>query len=840
MADEWDVSLRHYRLLSRYPGYALQVLRCAEIRPEPHCFMRPGRAAAASFSSEDKDRPPRAAALNAWRAFASTLVLASLLNDSTLDEETHWTVRASGQTFREGVACLRRLMALREFPISANWDLGRFKRITYDVLCQNTSARAERRRENHGGALLLHAGTPTQASRRAPMAGMAFADCIGPDPGHFHRRPLYPNQKCLVVLARCGALSCQDIPGGEEAVLAHLRRLFRRTRRYHDIQGVELALLDHFQLDLSQMESEAKELAQVLLSEIGNVDYQEFGAQLQLLVALLRRKPCDWWQLSLEQLSAMHGVLKLSRRPQLHVEFDAWAHPWKLSREEVMNCIQKCTIKGTSYAQILCSMEHWQFTSCHLGGPSVGLRCAVAWLKTRQGFGKAVALFDHLELWHWEEHLLTFELEALRSLQRLVRCDRRALAAALASLAASARLAQAPRAWAWAAKALTNGTKGPMHWPAWGKLMETPGPEKGTLLSLSVPWKVVKSQDELETSMKVLSSAATIAMDAEWVPSDKKGVAILQLATWEEVHIWDLQELQPHMVLPSLRELLAADSLRKLGFGFATSDWPRLSSMGPLELRRLVDLQRLPDSAQGEGGLKDLVRKTLGRKLDKAEQRSDWSRRPLLESQLQYAALDAHCLLQILRVLKLTEHQLQLMEVQLPNLQQMHQIQQIQLEPPQPTDGVQLVGIELRVGQVQEVQRISTSRHLTCCRINLGSTSKQLIQGGEFLVEHQRVLVICNVFPREIHGQRSEAGLLVARTSGGKAAARPPEAARLGEAVDGERRYPTIDTSALDNPWIRVAKRLSTGKGVVLLDGKPLICAGEACYIHCADGGFFD
>ena len=50
---------------------------------------------------------------------------------------------------------------------------------------------------------------------------------------------------------------------GEEAVLAHLRRLFRRTRRYHDIQGVELALLDHFQLDLSQMESEAKELAQV-------------------------------------------------------------------------------------------------------------------------------------------------------------------------------------------------------------------------------------------------------------------------------------------------------------------------------------------------------------------------------------------------------------------------------------------------------------------------------------------------------------------------------------------------------------------------------------------------
>ena len=39
-------------------------------------------------------------------------------------------------------------------------------------------------------------------------------------------------------------------------------------------------------------------------------------------------------------------------------------------------------------------------------------------------------------------------------------------------------------------------------------------------------------------------------------------------------------------------------------------DWPRLSSLGPLELRRLVDLQRL----SGDGGLRQLVRKTLGRR----------------------------------------------------------------------------------------------------------------------------------------------------------------------------------------------------------------------------------
>ena len=59
--------------------------------------------------------------------------------------------------------------------------------------------------------------------------------------------------------------------------------------------------------------------------------------------------------------------------------------------------------------------------------------------------------------------------------------------------------------------------------------------------------------------------------------------------------------------------------------------------------------------------------------------------------------------------------------------------------------------------------------------------------GGHFLRHKQRVLVICNVLPREIHGWISEAGLLVARAAGGREAVQPPLAAELGEAVDGER-----------------------------------------------------
>ena len=46
-------------------------------------------------------------------------------------------------------------------------------------------------------------------------------------------------------------------------------------------------------------------------------------------------------------------------------------------------------------------------------------------------------------------------------------------------------------------------------------------------------------------------------------------------------------------------------------------------------------------------GLSKVCYEMLGKKLDKREQISDWSRRPLREKQITYAALDAVCLLKI-------------------------------------------------------------------------------------------------------------------------------------------------------------------------------------------------
>lgn len=91
------------------------------------------------------------------------------------------------------------------------------------------------------------------------------------------------------------------------------------------------------------------------------------------------------------------------------------------------------------------------------------------------------------------------------------------------------------------------------------------------------------------------------------------------------------------------------------------NDWNRLQQSFPLSLhyRKLVNhaelsvLEQTP-SQKISGGKSDVARGMsalclmyTGKRLNKAMQCSDWQRRPLLQEQISYAALDAHVLLQV-------------------------------------------------------------------------------------------------------------------------------------------------------------------------------------------------
>jgi hypothetical protein len=125
------------------------------------------------------------------------------------------------------------------------------------------------------------------------------------------------------------------------------------------------------------------------------------------------------------------------------------------------------------------------------------------------------------------------------------------------------------------------------------------------------------------------------------------------------------------ITLPATASLLNSPGLTKLGFSPA-QDVARLKASGLRcdEDITLVDLQAVfgvvwpkragympgsqsvPSTKKGsqipqQFSLKRVVQATLGQEIDKTEQCSAWDQRPLSCSQVEYAALDAHCLLQI-------------------------------------------------------------------------------------------------------------------------------------------------------------------------------------------------
>nr|XP_018912099.1 PREDICTED: exonuclease mut-7 homolog [Bemisia tabaci] len=168
-----------------------------------------------------------------------------------------------------------------------------------------------------------------------------------------------------------------------------------------------------------------------------------------------------------------------------------------------------------------------------------------------------------------------------------------------------------------------------------------------------------------------------VGLDSEWKPlfcSGPSTIALLQIATSTHVYIFDTFSLQPVNDFKDLwnqlgAKLFANQNIIKLGFGLST-DLKAIKGLLPLGDVKLFGLgyldlstlwQRLAkefsiqfpfkDDDAGSG-LSKLVALTLGKSLCKGDQFSNWENRPLRQAQIEYAALDAYCLIEVYKVLE--------------------------------------------------------------------------------------------------------------------------------------------------------------------------------------------
>ena len=159
---------------------------------------------------------------------------------------------------------------------------------------------------------------------------------------------------------------------------------------------------------------------------------------------------------------------------------------------------------------------------------------------------------------------------------------------------------------------------------------------------------VVAAAEPFEELLDVLAEAPVIAVDTEADSffSYREKVCLIQVTAGERDFLVDPLA---GFDLSGLGAMLADDSKVKV-FHDGESDVLILKRDFGFEFANLFDT-RVAAAALGDPnpGLASVLARNFGVELDKSMQRSDWSRRPLTERQIDYARLDTHYLVDLMR-----------------------------------------------------------------------------------------------------------------------------------------------------------------------------------------------
>lgn len=154
----------------------------------------------------------------------------------------------------------------------------------------------------------------------------------------------------------------------------------------------------------------------------------------------------------------------------------------------------------------------------------------------------------------------------------------------------------------------------------------------------------IRTRPELEAAVVALMSEPVVGLDVETTLRNR-ALCLIQVAGRKVTYLIDALELSD---LEPLGPLLASAETRKL-IHYASFEREVLGRHG-FAMDAVLDTRdmsrQLRRSAKGHS-LREVCARELGMELDKREQAGDWTRRPLAETQVTYAALDAEVLLRL-------------------------------------------------------------------------------------------------------------------------------------------------------------------------------------------------
>ncbi|HEY7182268.1 MAG TPA: hypothetical protein VIC84_12655 [Blastocatellia bacterium] len=161
----------------------------------------------------------------------------------------------------------------------------------------------------------------------------------------------------------------------------------------------------------------------------------------------------------------------------------------------------------------------------------------------------------------------------------------------------------------------------------------------------------VSDKIALTASLERLAAAPVIALDIEtiyWWDREAERVSLIQMAFRESgeirvVVIDALTNFDPDLLRRPLELSAQIKAIHNAGFDAVKLSHHFSISTSPIHDTMLAARR----SGDRKCSLKAQVEAHLGFHLDKAEQRGDWSRRPLTAEQLNYASLDAVCTLML-------------------------------------------------------------------------------------------------------------------------------------------------------------------------------------------------